>query len=80
VEDHDFRLLAGLIATFLIVSLLINALLTLAPLSVTGPPLKVYGYISADGKPIDGYYSRTPDIAIIPPHAPPVTSLTPTPP
>jgi hypothetical protein len=77
VEEDEFRLLVGLIATFLIVSLLINALLTLAPLSVTGPPLKVYGYISADGKPVDGYYSSTPDIVIIPPHAP-ETSLTPT--
>ena len=80
MHDDNFRLLAGLIATFLVVSLLINALLTLAPLSVTGPPLKVYGYISADGKPIDGYYSSTPDIVIIPPRAPPETPLTPTPP
>ena len=80
MKDDEFRLLAGLIATFLIVSLLINALLTLAPLSVTGPPLKVYGYIGADGKPINGYYSSTPDIVIIPSRAPPETSLAPTPP
>jgi hypothetical protein len=79
VEETDFRLLAELIAVFLIVSLLMNGLLTFAPLSVTGPPLKVYGYISADGKPVNGYYSGSPAIVIIPSRAPPETSLSPTP-
>lgn len=76
VEEDNFRLLVVLIGAFLIVSLLINALLTMAPASVTGPPLKVNGYFGADGRPVDGYYSSTPGIVIIPPQSPQAVSLT----
>jgi hypothetical protein len=75
VEEQDFRLLVVLIAAFLIVSLLINGLLTMAPASVTGPPVKVYGYFGADGMPVDGYYSNMPEILITPPQSPQVASL-----
>jgi hypothetical protein len=80
VEEDHFRLLVVLIAAFLIVSLLINALLTVAPVSVTGPPLKVDGYFGADGRPVDGYYSSSPGIAILPPQSPSQTPVEATPP
>jgi hypothetical protein len=79
VEECNFRLLVGLIAAFLIVSLLINALLTLAPVSVTGPPLKIGGYFGADGRPIEGYYSSTPEVGITPQQSLPAASLAPMP-
>jgi hypothetical protein len=80
VEKDSFRLLVVLIAAFLVVSLLINGLLTMAPVSVTGPPLKINGYFGADGRPVEGYYSSTPGIVIIPPQSPPASSMVSIPP
>jgi hypothetical protein len=57
VDDEYFRLLAVIVVAILAVSLLINALLAADPGLVKGPPVRIHGFIGADGSPAAGYYT-----------------------
>ena len=60
MEDENFRLLVVIVFAILVVSLLINGLLSSYPASVTGPPVRINGYFGPDGRPVPGYYTTTP--------------------
>ncbi len=80
VDDENFQLLAVLVFAILLVSLLMNGLLTTFPVSVTGPPVRINGYFGPDGRPAPGYYTTVPveihpaeqSAVQTPPEAPPV--------
>jgi len=59
VDDDNYRLLVVIVFAILVVSLLINSLLSTYPASVTGPPVRINGYFGPDGRPVPGYYSTT---------------------
>jgi hypothetical protein len=56
VEDENFKVLVLVVVAFLVVSLTINAYLTTDPRSLSGPPIRISGYLTDQGEPIPGYY------------------------
>ena len=57
MNDGYFKVLVIAVTAILMVSLTINFLLASDPQSLSGPPVRVTGYLTDRGEPASGYYA-----------------------